>query len=128
MVESYFVRIPDSKSLRLALLESIKANLNSSKHYLDLARIRLDKSKLLNEFKDALLQLQKDFLALESSLPHQELKKLAKPAVKKSSSKKKTLTSKYKQPLESKSLSKEERQLKLLEESLSKIEEKINSL
>mgnify|MGYP006287187081 CR=1 FL=1 len=121
--ESYFVRIPDPDLVKLALLESAKEVLLSSKEYHDLLSIRSDKESAIQELKAQTSEVVALFSKLLSHLPHSEelLAQKQKTPAKKQASKKASTTKKTTTPHHASELDK-------LNDALYDIEQKLEQL
>ncbi|MFP4119254.1 MAG: hypothetical protein ACLFTH_04335 [Candidatus Woesearchaeota archaeon] len=121
---SYFVRIPDYELIKLALLESAKESLLSSKAYHELLEIRKEKEDAIKKLKTEATAMMELFEKLVSVLPHSEemLQSSPEPSpAKKSSPSKKTSSKKS-------SSSKHDAELDRLNKALSDIERKLEHL
>ena len=121
---SYFVRIPDYELIKLALLESAKESLLSSKAYHELLKIRKEKEAAIKRLKTEANTMISLFEKLISVLPHSSemLKPASGTSSKKTASKKKTETK------STSSSSQQDTELDRLNKALSDIERKLEKL
>ncbi|MGM5480917.1 MAG: hypothetical protein ACQESE_00755 [Nanobdellota archaeon] len=119
---SYFVRIPDSELVQLALLESAKESLLSSKAYHELLVVRKGKEQAFKKLRSQATEMIALFDKLNSVLPHSQemLQEKPKSAAKKSAPKKKAAGKKES--------SSHDTELDRLNNALSEIERKLENL
>ena len=125
--DPYFVRLNDTKTTKLRLLECSRAALMCSASYFNMVSVRQRKAGAIGRLKKQLEEVVSSFNKLDVMLPFQDVLDKGKSAPKAAKEEKKKTKSK-KDVEEPKVSVSEKNKMQQLQRSLATIEKRINSL